>query len=161
MRFAIAIVLIGTLSGSALAEPGSDPFDHRAGSETASPQPAPPAEAPAYELVDPGQPRRLHAKLFLAGGVTLWTVSLVTNIYARAEYDKARAAGPGQPNVDLANHYWRMSRYYGTGLFVAGTAAIGVAAYLYLTAPKDLIRKPIVTPMVGGDQAGVSVVGSF
>jgi hypothetical protein len=182
MRLAIALVLIGT---TAYAQPGADPFDHRtptsppsssSSSEPSSPPSAvePTVVAPAHDsacacdTVDPGQPQRFHAKLFLATGVALWATSFAVNVYARHEYDNAlRGLDTGSTPVSYdaarnqVNHYHDMSRYYGTGLFVAGTAALGAAAYLYFTAPKEQVRRTTVSPMVSGDQAGVSLAGSF
>lgn len=168
MRLAIALVLIGT---TAYAQPGIDPFDHRtptsppssSSEPTVTPTVAPARDsACACETVDPGQPQRFHAKLLLASGVALWATSFAVTMYAKREYDSAVSGIiHGSTQVNEANHYRDMARYYGTGLFVAGTAALGAAAYLYFSAPKEHVQRTTVSPIVSGDQAGVSLVGSF
>jgi hypothetical protein len=126
---------------------------------------APTTALPASEDLDPGRPRRQVAKWIALGGVGLYAASLGLSVYERVQYDKyvVRDANGGLTATDAmaANRARDIARYYGTGLFVAGTAALGVAAYMYLTAPPEVVRRTIVTPTASGDQVGVSLLGSF
>lgn len=63
---------------------------------------------------------------------------------------------------DHANNYQRMALYWGTGLFIAGAAAISVGAILYFTAPdKERVDRTVFVPSVGPDQIGFAATGSF
>jgi hypothetical protein len=108
-------------------------------------------DEPIPPMRDPGKGRRRLAYIVGAGGVVLWGVTLWYGLAVRdtadEDYDKAK----------------RELRYYDTGLFIAGTAAVGAAVVLYLTAPKPYRerREAVITPIVTPDQVGVGYSRAF
>jgi hypothetical protein len=53
-------------------------------------------------------------------------------------------------------------RFYGTSLFVMGTATVGIATYLYFTARKpEILGQTALVPTLGGDAVGLAVTGGF
>jgi len=135
-------------------------------------------------VVDRGAGRRKAAIITAAGGGVLLLSSLAVSLYASGKYkecasngvllDKEPAPdGDGQVDascpeqdeqaaVDYANKYQRMAQVWGTTLFVAGTVAVGVAAFLYFTAPdKERIDRTVFVPSVGPNDVGVALMRSF
>jgi hypothetical protein len=117
---------------------------------------APPQTVTTFVEVDRGKTRRVIAYSMAGGGVGLWAASLIVSL------DAKRSREASERPEDWV-HYKNVARWTGTSLFAAGTAAIGVAALLYFTAPgvERVERTTIVGPVVGGDQLGVAVHGAF
>jgi len=87
--------------------------------------------------------------------------SLVPSLHERSIYRQhVNPNGPiSYADAVAANDAHNVARFYGTGLFLAGTIALGTAAYLYFSAPNE--RHTIISPAVSNDQAGVVFAGSF
>ena len=111
-------------------------------------------------LRDPGKSRRRISYIVGAGGVLLWGATLTYGLVVRSRYnDLDDGHYDGETGFDDAK---RDLRRNATGLFVAGTAAVGAAVYLYFTAPKAYRERPqVVTPMVSPDHVGIGYSGSF
>lgn len=109
--------------------------------------PSEPAPAPA--------PRgRIVLAASLGGaGLALCIASPLWARHTKHAYDDAVAAGE-MPSYASA----RTEQHVATGLFVAGAAAVGVAAYLYVTRPAQATT---IAPAVDGDQVGLVMSGSF
>ena len=129
------------------------------------------AAAPcACDVIDRGKGRRRAAKLTALGGVALWGSSLAVTWYARSKWADAvarlNAATTWSPaSNDLvaeANHAQNIARLYGTGLFAAGTIALSVAAFLYVTAPgKEVQIRTALVPSAGDGVLGLTLTGGF
>jgi hypothetical protein len=149
-------VVLGSLSAAHADAPS--PFDVRTvpaavSTDAAQPPPVPPTES----VVEHGSRQRRAALWTAAGGVTLIASSFAVSLFERHEYDVAVSRG----DIAGANHAVDIARYAGTPLFVGGALAVGVAAALYVSAPRMLERHLIVSPAVGGDQAGLAISGGF
>ncbi len=113
-------------------------------------------------LRDPGKGRRRLAYIVGAGGVVLWGITLTYGLVVRNRYetiDDGHYEGPD--GYDNAKHALRL---YGTSLFIAGTAAVGTAIVLYLTAAKpyrERMEQAIITPVVTPDQVGFGYTRAF
>lgn len=138
------------------------------------PVPAPPVPRTQIVEIDHGRTRRLVAYAVAGGGVLMWGGSLAVSLAAKASHDAAELPSDRQYYKDVA-------RWGGTSLFLAGTAALVGAGYLYVTAPgverveRTVYRRDaatsrrvpataartIVAPVVGRDQLGVAVGGTF
>ncbi len=133
-----------------------------------------------FTVVDPGAGRRKAAIITAAAGGALMIASGVLSYLAMKEYEKCARNGKidfdddgifpepscpeteAQAAVDYANKYQERAYYWGTGLFVAGAVAVGVAGFLYFTAPeKERIDRTVFAPMVSPTDIGVSVSGGF
>ncbi len=139
-------------------------------------------------VVDRGAGRRKAAIITASGGIALIIVSGTLSALAKRQYDKCAdngevdrlnnttgEAGPDDlvdnkacPKQDLkgaadyANKYQRRAAYWGTGLFIAGSVAVGVAAYLYFTAPeKERIDRTVFTPVVSPTEVGFALTRGF
>ena len=109
---------------------------------------------------DPGKGRRRLAYVVGAGGVVLWGITLAYGLVVRNRYEDRKddyyqeSDGFEKAEFDL--------RWKATGLFVAGSAAVGAAVYLYVTAPKyrgtDQAR---ITPVISPDHIGFGYGGRF
>ena len=111
-------------------------------------------------VVDRGAGRRRIALYLALGGGVAWTASAGISLWARSRYDHYGSIDP--PDPVQQNHYRSIARYYGTSLLIAGTAAVGLSAYLYFTAPaKERIDQTVFVPAIGRDQIGVAASGSF
>lgn len=118
------------------------------------------AEPCDCKVIDPGKPQR-HAALWTAVGAgALFAGSFALSYYEKARWNDAvqgaRLSDPAA--VEKANDANHAARVYGTGLFVAGTIALGVAGYLYFTAPD---KEVIVAPAASSNQVGLAVAGRF
>ncbi|MDQ3366095.1 MAG: hypothetical protein M3680_11780 [Myxococcota bacterium] len=112
---------------------------------------------------DPGRGRRRLAYIVGGTGVIVWGVTLAYGLNVRSKYDAEQAPYDGSDGdpYELAQKHLR---WYGTGMFIAGTAAVGAAVYLYVTAPKayrESAQQTVLAPMVGRDELGLSYSGSF
>lgn len=112
-------------------------------------------------LVDAGKGRRRLAYIVGAGGVVLYGVTLGYGLLVRSRYNDQNDG-----HYDGTGGFKRAEddlKFKGTGLFIAGTAAVGAAIVLYLTAPKPYRerREQVVTPIVTPDQVGVGYARSF
>jgi hypothetical protein len=120
------------------------------------------------EIRDPGRSQRRNAKILAAIGVGLGGSAFAVSAYERLQwndaierYEDPRTEDPERARED-ANHAVAVARYVGTGLFAAGTISVGIATYLYLTAPdRELVLKTAVVPNAGRDYAGVLLVRAF
>ena len=107
-------------------------------------------------MVDPGKGRRRLAYIVGAGGVVIWGVTLWYGLAARSKYED-------MPNKDNYDDAYRKLRFYDTGLFIAGTAAVGAAFVLFFTAPKPYRerKQQAFVPLVSPDQVGFGYARSF
>jgi tetratricopeptide (TPR) repeat protein len=99
-----------------------------------------------------GGHRKRNAILLGVGGAALLGASLGTALYWQKQ---------GEAAVDPDANAQTKITYVSNGLFVAGIAAVGVAAYLYVTAPSAEAPRTAFAPFVTGDQAGFAVTGAF
>lgn len=111
-------------------------------------------------LHDPGKGRRRLAYIVGAGGVALWGITLAYGLVVRDRYETMNdghydsATGYDDAKSDL--------RYKGTGLFIAGTLAVGAAIAIYVTAPKiERTDQARVVPLVTPDGAGIGYATTF
>jgi tetratricopeptide (TPR) repeat protein len=108
--------------------------------------------APTFAVIDRGA--RLRKRAYIVGGVgaALLIGDTVLALVAKHEYDDTD---------ELASraHWKNAARYGATSMFVAGSAAIGVALYWYLTAPGK--ERTIVAPGVAGDRVSLWYVRTF
>lgn len=130
-------------------------------------------------IVDRGKSRRMLAIYVAIGGGALLLTSGIISYYALTKYDQCvvlenktidtdaimngtcPAMNPSEA-TDYANSYQRLAQNVGTGFFIAGTVTIGVAAYLYFTAPaKERVDRTVLVPSVGPEHAGFVVSGRF
>ena len=113
--------------------------------------------SPTEVVVEHGAARRRAALWTAAGGVALLGGAFSLAFIERNRYDAALA----RDDSAAANHAVDVARYGGTGLFVGGVAVLGVAAALYMTAPRMRERHLIVAPAAGADQVGLALSGGF
>ena len=143
-----------------------------AGGVRADPAPAPSlpesATRPTPVVVfDPGKPRRQTAQWLGAGALALGLASFTVSLYAKARWDDAVARmNTNDPTVRYdaitdANRAHDIARWYGTGLLAGSAITLGVAGYLYFTAPAREVRRTVIVPTAGPDQLGVSIGGAF
>ena len=113
-------------------------------------------------LRDPGKGRRRLAYVVGAGGAVLYGVTLAYGLVVRDRYKTDNDGHyDGPTGYDDAKHDLRV---YGTGLFVAGTAAVGAAIVLYVMAPKpyrERMEQATITPVVTPDQVGFGYTRAF
>ena len=112
---------------------------------------------------DPGKGRRRLAVIVGVGGVVLYGITLTYGLVVRSRYNTVGDGHYEDPETGFDDAE-RDLRWKGTGLFVAGTAAIGAAVVLWLTAPKpyrERIEQARVLPIVTPDGVGVGYTGSF
>jgi len=130
-------------------------------------------------IVDRGKSRRMLAIYVAIGGGALLLTSGIVSFYAFTKYDACvgdnKMIDPDSimpmgscpkktvpEATDYANSYQKLAQNVGTGFFIAGTVTIGVAAYLYFTAPaKERVDRTVFVPSVGPDHAGFVVSGRF
>ena len=126
------------------------------------------AEPCQCETRDPGKGRRKTALILSGAGVGLWGGAFAVSMYERGKYNEALERRDNTmvyaekvDAVNDANHAQRVAKYVGTGLFAAGSITLGVAIYLYVTAPDKEIVRTAVVPTAGQGQAGLAFVRSF
>lgn len=130
-------------------------------------------------VIDRGAGRRKAAIFTAAGGGALLLASLGVSWYARGKYrdcanngsllplDERGScpypnAGQEQAATDYANDQQKLAQIWGTSLFVAGAVTVGVASFLYFTAPeKERIDRTVFTPVVGPQEVGFALSGGF
>jgi tetratricopeptide (TPR) repeat protein len=111
---------------------------------------------------DPGKPRKRLAYIVGAGGLVLYGVTLAQGLYFRNIQEEANGKSPR--DTAAYDDAEKKLKYMTTSFFIAGTAAVATAVYLYFTAPsKESAPMPSTafSPYVSGDQAGFAVSGSF
>ena len=117
---------------------------------TASNQPLALRVMKPVPAVDPGASRKHTARVIgVIGGAVLLADGVVC-LYGRHAFDSTH---------DLATRQrWKgVVGIGGTGIFAAGLATIGVATYLYVTAPEQ----PAIVPVAAPDHFGLALVGAF
>jgi hypothetical protein len=130
-------------------------------------------------VVDPGAGRRKAAIITASAGSALLVGSLVVSLYARSRYRRCADNGNLKPltgadaradscpvddieATNYANDYQKMAQIWGTSLFVAGAVTVGVAAFLYFTAPeKERVDRTVFVPAIGPDQVGFAISRGF
>jgi tetratricopeptide (TPR) repeat protein len=132
-------------------------------------------------VVDPGAGRRKAAIITASGGGALLLGSLFVSLYASGKYDNCAKNGKlldaadlmkegcpypdamdAQKATDYANKYQKLAQVWGTSLFVAGIVTVGVASFLYFTAPeKERVDRTVFAPTIGPDQIGFAASGRF
>jgi hypothetical protein len=132
-------------------------------------------------VVDPGAGRRKAAIITASAGGALLVGSLVVSLYAQSRYGRCAENGNLKPVMGTgdnkrsadcptddvkatayANKYQHMAQVWGTSLFVGGAVFIGVASFLYFTAPeKERVDRTVFVPAVGPDQVGFAISGGF
>ena len=123
-------------------------------------------------LVDHGADRRRNAILTASvGGAFLVGAGVISGI-ARVHFGHCVSSGtltpntaamptncPGKDDVsarNYANDQQHLARYWGTSFFVVGTAAVGVATYMYLTAAqRERINQTVWVPTLAPDGVGL------
>jgi len=138
MRLAPALLAVAVSAGSVRAEPAKD----------------------KVTVIDPGATRRTAALWTLVGAGGLVASSIALSLDEKHVYDAALAQGRTPQSAATANHAVMVTRYAGTGLFVAGGVALGVALYLGITA-KQMEKHTIITPAVAADSVGAVLSGHF
>jgi hypothetical protein len=57
---------------------------------------------------------------------------------------------------------WTLQHRYAPYLFVAGAVTVGIASFLYFTAPeKERVDRTVFTPVVGPSEVGFSLSRGF
>jgi tetratricopeptide (TPR) repeat protein len=104
-----------------------------------------------------GTPSNRLAYILGGAGLTLWVGTAVLGFVGKAQYDDAQTFAEQDK--------WKTRvRYGGTAMFVIGTAAISTSVWLYIRnrgRRSESAESAHVTPAVGTNQIGLSVVGSF
>jgi hypothetical protein len=117
------------------------------------PKPPPPVIKTTI-TIDHGAAQRHRARVIGVIGASVLGADAILAGVAYHEYK-----GTEHP---LAQGDWKnVARYGATSLLAGGVATVGVAAWLYLRAPKVERRETIVTPAVAGDRVGVWVMHAF
>ena len=132
MRLASALLAVAVSVGSVHAEPAKE----------------------TVTTVDPGASRRTAALWTAVGATGLFATSIALSLHERSVYNEAVA----RQDAPTANHAVLVTRYAGTGLFLAGGVAVGVALYLRATAPE---KHTIIAPAIAPDSVGAVVAGRF
>jgi hypothetical protein len=151
------VVVAGSLSVARADAPS--PFDVRTVPAAQTPSALAPEPEPATGdvVIEHGARQRRAALWTGAAGATLVAGSLAVSFVAMKRFDAAVARG----DVDAANDAQSIARNVGTSMFLAGAAAAGVAAVLYISAPRLRERRVIVAPAAGSDQLGLAITGGF
>lgn len=139
-----------------LPAPFSQDFEIADGQAKTFLLPVPAPEKPKqFIMIDRGRDQRRHAYLLGGAGLGLYAVDTVLGLVAKSKYDAAE-----RPDTQQA---WKNTmRYGGTAIFLVGSAAIGAAVWLYVTAPAhERVEQTVVTPVASRDTLGLSVSGRF
>ncbi len=127
-------------------------------------------------VVDPGAGRRKAAIITASAGGALLVGSLVVSLVAKSRYGRCANNGALKPvaerdsgcpagdvaATDYANDNQKLAQIWGTSLFVAGAVTVGVASFLYFTAPeRERVDRTVFVPAVGPDQVGFAISGGF
>jgi tetratricopeptide (TPR) repeat protein len=107
-------------------------------------------------MIDPGKHRRYLAYGLGVAGVATLAFTLTYAIKQRINYDNDKS------NPTAANSDAHRLRVVGSTSFVIGAALIGAATFLLVTSPdKRMADQTAWAPVVGADQIGLAVTGSF
>jgi len=106
-----------------------------------------------YVVVDHGSAQRRNAYLLAGASGVLFVASATLSFAGKHEYEAT-------DHPETYVRWQNIVRYGGSSLFLAGTAALAGGVYLYIKAPKPE-RIEQIAPVVGPDQVGVAVAGSF
>ncbi len=133
-------------------------------------------------VIDRGVKRRKYALLTAGAGGVLLVVSGALSLYAKIEYDRCvdkptgkipkgtsdGAASGHCPAIDASaatiydNNKYTLAHYVATPIFIVGAAAIGVATYMYLTAPqRERVDRTVFVPTISSSQIGFALSGGF
>jgi hypothetical protein len=126
-------------------------------------------------LVDRGATRRKIAIGTAIGGVALMGIAVVYGEYEKSLYCNHVTGSPCdggnapamlkgmETDASVANKYLDHAKYWGTGIFVAGAAAVGAAVILYFTAPNpEKIDQTVFVPTLSRDGSpGFALSGHF
>ncbi|MDB4957135.1 MAG: hypothetical protein JWO36_4704 [Myxococcales bacterium] len=121
-------------------------------------------------VLDRGKGRRRAALYVAIGGGLLCAASGGYAYYEKTEYDRFAINGMGRgmtladmtANALSARQAQHDAAWYGTGMFIAGAAAISIGAVIYFTAPqRERIDQTVFVPTLGPDQVGFAASGSF
>jgi tetratricopeptide (TPR) repeat protein len=124
-------------------------------------------------VVDQGAGRRKIAIITAATGGALMITSGIISLVARNRYKKILEDNPtiqvGTPCPDgltaqcnQANDEQKLASHWGTPMFIAGAALVGIATYVYLTAPQaERVQRTAFVPTVSPDGIGLVAVGRF
>lgn len=106
-----------------------------------------------YIVVDHGAAQRRNAYLLAGAGGALFVASATLSVAGKSHYEDT-------DHPETYVRWQRIVRYGGSSLFLAGTAALAGGVYLYIKAPKPE-RIEQIAPVVGPNQVGLAVAGSF
>ncbi|MGN6110796.1 MAG: hypothetical protein ACTHU0_37185, partial [Kofleriaceae bacterium] len=109
-----------------------------------------PAGAPAP--APRGRGRKIAAASLAVAGAGLCIASPIWAYSLQQSAD-----GKAQDEVDSAT----TKQHIATGMFVGGLVAAGIGAYLFFTAPSSAEPRTAIAPLIGNDQLGLAVGGSF
>ena len=129
-------------------------------------------------IVDRGrQRRRVAIYTAIGGGVVMGLSAVLTLAVWKPKYDGCVDNNVLKPDYDActgvmnssardailyANHYTNLANTWGTVIFAGGVAIVGVAAYLYFTAPtKERVDRTVLVPSVGPSHVGFSLEHTF
>lgn len=117
---------------------------------------------PPPVMVRSGKARRRNAYIIGGVGLALIGASAGYSYYVKSDYDNGAGCGSEDP-VQCHKDAQRQIKYVSNGLLAAGTIAVGVGVYLWLTAPSDGEVRPAsaFTPVVSPDQVGFSYARTF
>ena len=112
---------------------------------------AAPPPPPHEEAIDRGAHQRAQAYVLAGVGASLLIGDTVLSLVAKSRFDDTDV-------LSTRNDWKNVARYGATSLFVAGTAAVATAIYLYVKAPG---RERVLVPTLSAEHLGLSLVGSF
>ncbi len=135
------------------ARPVRAEVDARDGEQTALNMTAP-VVIPGH-VVDIGATRRRHAYWIGGIGGGLWVGGLAFGLIGKHEFDTTEHP--------VSQQHWKDAVRYGdTAAFAVGTLAVGVAVWMYVTAPQgERLEQTVVAPVVGRDHVGVALTRDF
>jgi len=123
-------------------------------------------------VVDPGAGRRKIAIVTASAGTALMIGSGIISLVARSRYNKilkdnslsSGVACPADKTAACsdANDQQALASHWGTPMFIGGAALVGVATYLYLSAPQaERVARTAFVPSVTPDGIGLAAIGRF
>lgn len=124
-------------------------------------------------IVDPGASRRRNAIITASVGGAFLASAAIISVIARIHYGHCVSGGTIMPGGNCpgateatarsyANDQQHLARYWGTSCFAVGAVAVGVATFMYLTAPqRERINQIVWLPTLGPDSVGLAALGHF
>jgi hypothetical protein len=125
-------------------------------------------------VVDEGAGRRKIAIITAATGGALMITSGIISLVARNRYttiinNKAYGIMAGVPcpvdqteHCNEANDQQKLASHWGTPMFIGGALLVGVATYVYLTAPQaERVQRTAFVPTLSPDGIGLAAIGRF